>query len=96
MVVVVVVVEVEEEAEEEPPQLYPVYLHPVPGLQEEEVEVEVEEVEVDPLLDPLPHQQQEQPQTLQMINWEETLHKSLQEIEKTVDNLYLNSNSIEA
>ena len=82
----------EEEVEEEAPQLHPLHLHPVPGLQEEVVKVA--DHPLPHLLRHLPHQQQ--PQILRMTNLEETRHKSSQETGKKVDVSYLNFNSIEA
>ena len=89
---------VEEEAEEEVPQLHPLPLHPVLDL----LEVVVVEDHPDHLPDHLlghllVHQSRQlPPQIPQMINWEETRHKSSQEIGKKADDSYLNFNSIEA
>ena len=62
-------VEVEEEVEEEAPQLHPLRLHLVPGLQEEEEEEEEVEVADHPLPHLLHHLPlQQQPRILQMTN----------------------------
>ena len=86
--------EEEEEAEEEVPQLHPLPLHPVPDLLVVEV---VEDHPDHPLGHLLVHQSHQlPPQIPQMISWEETRHKSSQEIEKRADDSYSNFNSIEA